>query len=454
MIIALLGVPLGIIGSYASIVIIGICMMGIILLLGQIELAAGYILIIHLYVDWYLGQAIVAQMLTFVLLVILFLTRSPQRPWGQPCVLWLWMMLLMLGIIPAIRGALIRYDAAFYYPNIILGALLMLWLGTVIARDTTCVRRFFKTIAAIAALLSIITIFQSWTGILLFGSSHFDSYLVKASNFNIFPGSDVYRLGSFLVNPDWNGAFFAMLLCIPLGLFVESTLFAAKTLYLLEALIILPALLFTYSVGSWVSAGVAIVTFILLAGYMRHRAWIVLFLIVAVAIFYLFFKQQLLLLYKHASDPSVLMLRDGAWKTAINVMHALPLTGTGLGSHAYMLRAEPYRVSEQYKILAHPHNSYLELGAMGGLPVLVTFVALILFTLWRALNNWFQVDIQQRTLLSGGIAAVIALSINSLSVNAWTLPPLAAFGWLIFGVISSPLLTKGQKASNEFEQAR
>jgi O-antigen ligase len=189
----------------------------------------------------------------------------------------------------------------------------------------------------------------------------------------------------------------------------------------------------------------------LLVGNMRHRAWIALFLVIAAMALSICFKHQILLLYKHASDPSVLMLRDGAWKTAIKVMHALPLTGTGLGSHAYMLRAEPYRVSEQYKILAHPHNSYLELGAMGGIPVLVTFVALLLFTLWRALYNWSQADTQQRILLSGGIAAIIALSMNSVSVNAWTLPPLAAFGWLIFGVISSSSLSKGAKSPEEIE---
>jgi hypothetical protein len=45
-------------------------------------------------------------------------------------------------------------------------------------------------------------------------------------------------------------------------------------------------------------------------------------------------------------------------------------------------------------------------------------------------------------LLGGGIAAVLALSINSVSINGWTLPPLAAPGWLILGAIASPLLRK------------
>lgn len=79
---------------------------------------------------------------------------------------------------------------------------------------------------------------------------------------------------------------------------------------------------------------------------------------------------------------------------------------------------------------------------MGGLPVFIIFMALMLFALCLAMRNWRLVDVRTRSLLGGGIAAVIALSINSVSINGWTLPPLAAIGWLILGVISSPLLAK------------
>ena len=126
----------------------------------------------------------------------------------------------------------------------------------------------------------------------------------------------------------------------------------------------------------------------------------------------------------------------------MKVIEAFPLTGIGLGLHAYILRAEPYRVPEQYRVLAHPHNSYFELGAMAGLPVLMVFVGLILSGLWQAWGNWIEVDRKQRSLLGCGIAAVVVLSANSFAVNVWTLPPLAAFGWTILGVVSSPLLKK------------
>ncbi len=126
------------------------------------------------------------------------------------------------------------------------------------------------------------------------------------------------------------------------------------------------------------------------------------------------------------------------------MIKAFPLTGVGLGYQAYLLRADPYRVAAQFVPLSHPHNSYLEWGAMAGLPVLIVFMALLLFNLWLALRNWTSMDVYTRPLLGAGIAAVIALSINSVSINGWTLPPLAAVGWLILGIISSPLLVKNR----------
>ena len=445
----LLGIALGITGSYGLATVIGAGSMVIMLVLRQDEWAVIVILMLHLYVDWYLGMHGIALVLTCILLGIFFLERCAQYPWSKPRALWLWGVFLLLAIYPALQGALTWYDATYYYPNIIVGALLMFWIGTVIARDMTHVRRFFKILALVGTLLAIITIIQNKTGVLLFGSSRFDTYLVSVSDFNVFQGSDDYRLGSFFINPDWNGAFFAMMFCIPLSLFVESDVFSAKLLYMVEALIILPALLFTYSIGAWISAIVGIIIFFVLVGRTSYRLWIFVFLLLAALTLSIGFPDQIALLFQHASNPTVLTLRQGAWKTAINVIRVFPLTGIGMGLQAYILRAEPYRVPEQYRTLAHPHNSYLELGAMAGLPVLLVFVALVLIGLWWALRNWKRADMRQRSLLSAGIAGVITLSVNSMSVNAWSLPPLAAPGWLLLGIVSSPLLMKSEEAKKE-----
>jgi O-antigen ligase len=144
----------------------------------------------------------------------------------------------------------------------------------------------------------------------------------------------------------------------------------------------------------------------------------------------------------------------GAWQTALEVIKAFPWTGIGLGLYAYLYRAEPFRVRAQYRPLAHPHDAYLEIGAMSGLPVLVLFLLLLALILWFALRNWARADKATRSLLAGGIAAIVALSANSVSINGWTLAPLTSLGWLILGLISSPLLTKKLRAPIEEESAR
>ena len=70
------------------------------------------------------------------------------------------------------------------------------------------------------------------------------------------------------------------------------------------------------------------------------------------------------------------------------------------------------------------------------------------------MSNWVLVDKDTRPLLCGGIAAIVALSLNSFSINGWTLPPLAAIGWIILGVISSPLLAKSLKSERQKSKNR
>src|SRR6202040_4220119 len=122
---------------------------------------------------------------------------------------------------------------------------------------------------------------------------------------------------------------------------------------------------------------------VILAGGTRYRVLFSGLLGMAALIGMLFFRSQINLQLQHASAPNELSLRAGAWQTGINVMHAFPLTGVGLSLTGYIQRVEPYRALAQYIPLSHPHNSYIELGAMAGLPVLAIFLALLFFALWQ-----------------------------------------------------------------------
>lgn len=449
----LLGDMLGNPGFYLVGGVIGAMAMLIMLILRQNELATTVVIAVSLCVDWYLGLYVISQVMALGLLVIFLLARSSGYPWVEPRALWLWALFLGLTIFPAIRGALTPLDAFLYYPNVILGALIMFWLGTVVGRNTASIRRLFKMLSVFAVLIAIHTIIQATTGTFLFESSHVDAYLVSVSNYELDATSGIYRLGSFFIQPNFSGTFFAMMVFIPLGLFVESPSMPERVLYLAETLMMLPALLYTYSGGAWIATTVGVIVFLILVGRMRYRAQISLSIIVSAIVVLVGFPSQVALLLQHIFDPKELILRNGIWQTAARVIQAFPLTGVGLGHLAYLQSAEPYRVSAQYRPYDHPHNSYLEWGAMAGLAVLFVFLALLGFALWQALRNWALADARARSLLGAGIAATIALSVGSWSNQGWTLPPLAALGWVILGAISSPLLSKSASKVTQAETA-
>jgi len=453
MIAVLLGGVLGTLDTSTAAFIIGALLFLIVLVLRQYELAVAMILVAHIYIDWFVGREIVGTTVAVGLLFLLFIVRSHEHPWVTPRAMWLWVLFLIITIPPTIQGSHgSPYNFAYYYPNTIFGALVMFWLGLLVARDEIHLGTLFQVLAVLGTLLALHTIIQAKTGIVVFDISRFDAYLVQKSNFGL-ANSDVSRAGSFLQNPDWNGSFFAVMLFLPLGLFAKATFFLEKWLYLIEIFLMSIALFFTFSIGAWIGAFAGILAFILFAGRGYYRILVPMLMVIIGAILVIAFPSELNAQYQHLSDPLEVSLRTGAWQTAINVIRAFPLTGIGLGPSIYLQNADPYRVPAQYLPLAHPHNSYLEWGAMAGLPVLIVFLALLFFSFWQAWRNWIRVDTATRCLIGGGMAAVVALSANSLSINGWTLPPLAAIGWLILGTITSPLVRKTlpDKTAKDFQ---
>jgi O-antigen ligase len=443
----------GMIGILESSLAAEAVILAVIIAFRQDELAATSVIVVSIYYDWYQASRVIALILVSILLIVFYLNRSPQRPWVEPRIIWLWALFLALAISPAIRGALTVHDIVVYYPSVVFGALIMFWLGTVIARNPTSVRRFFKLLSFFAVLIAVHTIIQATTGITLLQSSTANDYLASRSYYSLSAASNVARVGSFFIQPDFNSIFLAMMILIPIGLFAVSTSVLKKILYLAEIFIFLTALLFTYSIGSWLAAIGGVTVYSVLVGRNSYRVLIPLLIIIATMAMFLWFPSQVNLLLQHASDPAELALRNAVWLTAWRVILAYPLTGIGLGHRAYLVYAEPFRAVGQVIPYDHPHNSYLEWGAMAGLPVLLVFLALLAFALWQALGNWVLADVRTRSLLGAGIAAIIALSINSLSIDGWTLAPIAATGWLILGVISSPLLRKSLDSERKNSKA-
>ena len=72
---------------------------------------------------------------------------------------------------------------------------------------------------------------------------------------------------------------------------------------------------------------------------------------------------------------------------------------------------------------------------------MLVFLLLLGFAFWFSWRNWLAIDTRYRSLLGGGIIALIALSINSMVINGWTGPGGVEYlGFLIAGIVASPLI--------------
>ena len=438
----LLGCLLGWFGIYSCVMMIVGITLGIVVFLRFDALAVTFIIAIHLYVDWYLGLHLIAPGLSIILLIAYYFMKPSLHSWIFPRFCWLWIVFLVLTIYPSIRGGLLMmYDAASFYPSDILGAFLMYWLGNIIVFNKARLQIFFVIFTCFAVMLALHTLYQSMTGIVLFASSRVNNFLSSTDvEYYQFTGTTVQRTGSFFIDPNWNGAFFALVFFLPLGIFVCDTTFWQKLCALFAMIIILLALMCTYSTGAWIAFIAGLVVFIIFIGNIYYRILLPIIALCIAGLMMTIFPNQIELQLQHIGANNELSLRIAAWRTALQVIQAYPWIGVGLGHQAYLTRSNIYRVPEQFIPLSHPHNSYLEWAAMAGIPILILFVSLVLSALWLALRNWRSADMSLRSLIGAGISSTITLSINSISINGWTHFALAMIGWLILGVIASPLL--------------
>jgi len=439
-----LGVVIGVFNPVYSVVVISTILMAIIIFLRLDELTVALIVAAHILVDAYLGFDVyqVALLMALILLSICCFGRSADHPWTGPRLIWLWVLFLILNIYPTINGGTFGLtNAIASYLNLVLSAFIMFWLGNIIAKDFSAIRRVFQMLSVLAALIAIHTIIQATTGKFLFESAHAEATLVKYLNFQAEGAAYVSRAGSFFGNPNGNGTFLATSFFLPLGLFIESKYLWAKIIYLLEVLLILLAVMYTYSTGSWVAILVGIVIFMFLVGRIRYIVLLLVLMMMLAVTAFTVFPAQTAAQLSHANSQSHISGHLGTVQTAALVIEAFPFFGVGLGDQAYLVRAEPYRVPTQTVPQAEPDNSYLQFGATAGIPVMLVFLLLLGYVFWLSWRNWRATDSSYRPLLSGGIVALIALSINSLTVDGWTNPAGQEYlGWLIAGIVASQLI--------------
>lgn len=441
------GLLLGLSGSFALFALaFGTIVLGYLFAWDQYALLALIVFSAGLFVDYFLviplpfNLAVIAAIMALLFLAACYLAQSAARPWIRVPHLGWWIGLLVITLPAAMQGGFLVGGGGNYYVQVFLDGLLMYMIGVQVARDVSHVRQLFGILSGFATLIAVHNILEAQTRSALFPTSHWDYYITSVNTYTI-TGSHEIRAFSFFINPDSDGNFLALMLFIPVSLFLVSPSKRLKCLYAVEAVLILLGLFFTYSLISLGALCVGAILFILLVGRGRFRFYALGLSGALVLVIFFAFPSLLRLLLSHGGSAGQEMLqRLGGWITGIKVILAYPLIGVGLGVNSYLDASEPYRVALQNGQFYHPHNSFLEVAARCGLPALIIFLVVFGKSLLAALRNYRGGSRAQHILLGGGITALTVTTVNGLASASWTLPPLALVGWLLFGALCSPML--------------
>lgn len=131
-----------------------------------------------------------------------------------------------------------------------------------------------------------------------------------------------------------------------------------------------------------------------------------------------------------------LNVRTQYWRAALRMMGNSPITGVGVDSYGESYRlvrnAETFKVVGPEVFTNAAHSVPLQLGATTGIPVLVLYVALQLFVVYRV-YVMFKANPENRMAIAGITGAWIAfqaqslISIDQLGVGVW--------GWILSGCL-------------------
>jgi O-antigen ligase len=430
---------------------IGAAFIAILAALRQFKALLVLILVVRIVQDYYqlitlpLFFPFISIVLAISLLAGLFLLQSDERPWTRMPYWPYWTALLALCVFSMIRSVDIT-DGVNYYLNIILSGFIFWALGVQLSRNAIAFKQLLNSITGLGAAIAVHAIIAARTGVFLLATSSYASYVATKDDLRL-SGTSVLRVGSFLLNPDTAGSFFAMVGLLALGLALGSATRPLRALYLCEAALIFLAELFTYSTASFAAlgAGVLVLAFFMTRGIQRLYPVIGAAILTGVA--FLVFPGQIIALISHALNPNEYSLRVGVWQTALGMIAANPLIGVGLGTTTYLARSTPFLSAAQRATPeAHPHNSYLEYAAMSGIPALIIFLLLLVLSVRPILLATQRTRGSMRGPMAGALAAIVMVSVNSLVVNTWTILPNVAIAWLIIGAAGSPALLASLRA--------
>ena len=196
------------------------------------------------------------------------------------------------------------------------------------------------------------------------------------------------RLSTPVGHPNFLGAF--LMLLLPLTLIPSWRCLSARQnppLKILLALIFLLGIIFSYSRTAWMGTAFGLFIFTMLSLSLLQRFLLSTLLLLGLSgLLWISctptdkmshpLLRRISTLTNMKNDDNVIE-RIYAWKTAIKIIQNNPLKGIGTGNDIFRKEYEGLLPPSAREILPHPHQTFLHLAAVFGLPVLALFLILL-----------------------------------------------------------------------------
>lgn len=263
--------------------------------------------------------------------------------------------------------------------------------------------------------------------------------LIAFINSLYFPGLK-FNWASPLVNPNLFAGFLLLILPLSINLFLYSKNF----LYLTSSIIMTLGLFFTFSRGGWIGFLIAMIILILaLVGLniKKKLAFIIIFLFIIITftlgISWLFpashFVERMAF-FKNLGDVSFWdWERIYAWQASLDIIKDNPLTG--IGPFNFEEIYPYYKPEEAELILAHPHNSFLDLAVSFGILALILFCVILFLFFQIFLKTISKVKDDRRIIMIGILSGLTGFLVHNLVDSLLIVSPvIAVFFWFLMGI--------------------
>ena len=268
------------------------------------------------------------------------------------------------------------------------------------------------------AVLSFTGVFIATTGIL---QSKFGINVFTMNYQTITSGHTVRAYGTFSSAHTYVATLFIFLTITLLQFNIYKDAFI-RSILLMAMAVIAVGIIFGETRGPWIGAAIAFL--IIFVKHPKSRPLMLLGGLVGVFVgmaVFVIMIDHLDSFIARVTNVSTLAGRAAVWATAANMIFDNPVFGVGFGSASFAMHKAEYitgigSLTAQYAVyLSVPHNEYIHVAVMLGIPGLILFLLILLRLLklmFHVFNTENENDLRRHLALYTG-AIVIALMFNS-----------------------------------------